>query len=112
MNYIQYIWRTLSLLYFRGLNIWNLQNKHYKVNETSPSPQATGGIPVDRGSDRPIIEKGPIDWGSDRPIIGKGPIDRGSDRPIIEKGPIDQGSDRLIIEKGLIDRGSYRRNVR
>ena len=71
-----------------------------------------GGIPIDRRSDRPIIEKGPIDRGSDRPIIEKGPIDRGSDRPIIGKGPIDRGSDRPIIGKGQIDRGSYRPNVR
>ena len=35
-----------------------------------------GGIPIDRRSDRPIIEKGPKDRGSDRPIIEKGPIDR------------------------------------
>ena len=35
-----------------------------------------GGIPIDRGSDRLIIEKGPVDRGSDRPIIEKGPIDR------------------------------------
>ena len=27
-----------------------------------------GGIPIDRGSDRPIIEKGPLDRGSDRPF--------------------------------------------
>ena len=60
---------------------------------------SSGGIPIDQGSDRPIIGKGPIDRGSDRPIIEKGPIDRGSDRPIIEKGPIDRGSegiDRLL----------------
>ena len=65
-----------------------------------------GGIPIDRGSDRPIIEKGPLDRGPDRPIIEKGPIDRGPDRPIIEKGPIDRGSDRPIIWKG-----SYRQRV-
>ena len=39
-------------------------------------PELDGGIPIDRGSDRPIIEKGPLDRGSDRPIIQKGPIDR------------------------------------
>ena len=43
------------------------------------------GIPIDRGSDRPIIEKGPLDRGSDRPIIEKGPLDRGSDRPIFKR---------------------------
>ena len=32
--------------------------------------------PMDRGFDKPIIEKGPIEPGSDRPIIEKGPIDR------------------------------------
>ena len=78
-----------------------------------------GGIPIDRGSDRPIIEKGPLDRGSDRPILPrsigplfkeKGPIGRGSDRPILlesvyktllnEKGSIDRGSDRPIFFKG------------
>ena len=90
-----------------------------------------GGIPIDRGSDVPIIEKGPLDRGSDRPIIEKGPLDQGSDSPIIQKGPldrgsdrpilprsigsfsrkgsyIDRGSDRPIIDMGPIDRGSYR----
>ena len=32
-----------------------------------------GEIPIDRGSDRPIIEKGPLDRGSDRPIIEMDP---------------------------------------
>ena len=53
-----------------------------------------GGISIDRGSDRPIIEKGPLDRGSDRPILPrsighlfkkKGPIDRGSDKPILAR---------------------------
>ena len=35
-----------------------------------------GGIPIDRGSDRPIFEKGHLDRGSDRPIFEKGPLDR------------------------------------
>ena len=35
-----------------------------------------GEIPIDRGSDRPIFEKGPLDRGSDRPIFEKGPLDR------------------------------------
>ena len=37
-----------------------------------------GEIPIDRGSDRPIIEKGPLDRGSDRPrvLYTNGPIDR------------------------------------
>ena len=48
-------------------------------------PHPVGGIPTDRGSDRPIIVKGPLDRGSDRPIIRKGPLDRGSDRPIIPR---------------------------
>ena len=60
----------------------------------------------DRGN--PYRPRGPIDRGSDRPIIEKVPLDRGSDRPIIEKGPLDRGSDRPIIEKGPLDRGSYR----
>ena len=51
-----------------------------------------GGIPIDRGSDRPIFKKGPLDRGSDRPIFKKGPFDRGSDRPILNRsmGPFFQ----------------------
>ena len=30
-----------------------------------------GGIPIDRGSDWPIIEKGPLNRGSDRPILAQ-----------------------------------------
>ena len=86
----------------------DVPNKGLNMNNFATN----GGIPIDRRSDRPIIEKGPIERGSDRPIIEKGPLDRGSNRPIIEKGPIDRGSDRPIIEKGPIDRGSYRPNVR
>ena len=46
---------------------------------------------IERGSDRPIIEKGPLDWGSNRPIDQgsvwqtEGPIDWESDRPMIKK---------------------------
>ena len=52
-----------------------------------------GEIPIDRGSDRPIIEKGPLDRGSDRPILARsiGPLFK-------EKGPIDQGSYRPMSD--------------
>ena len=57
-----------------------------------------------------VISYSPIDRGSDRPIIEKGPVDRllkGSDRPRVlyiprvswTACPIDRGSDRLMIKK-------------
>ena len=85
---------------------------------------ATKGGSLDRGSDKPIIEKGPLDRRSDRTLfkfLEKGPLDRRSDSTLfLEKGPIDQGSDKPIIEKGPLDRrsdpfpwkGSYRPRVR
>ena len=56
----------------------------------------TGGIPIDRGSDRPIIEMGPLDQGSDRPILPRsiGPLFK-------EKGPIDRGSNRQILARSI-----------
>ena len=60
---------------------------HFEILNTGNCPwpnkkgsQKFGGIPIDRGSDRPIIEKGPLHRGSDRPIFPR------STGPIIEKG--------------------------
>ena len=69
--------------YWKG-NKWSVLDHKTRYDNVS------GGIPIDQGSDRPIIEKGPLDRGSDRPIIEKGPLDRGSEGPIIEKGPLDR----------------------
>ena len=68
-----------------------------------------GGIPIDRGSNGPIIKKGPLDRGSDRWIIEKGPLDQGSiDRFYLVyralfqgKGHIDRGFDRPILARSI-----------
>ena len=57
---------------FRGtpniLKFW-LFLENGSISERTAVNRALGGIPIDRGSDRPIFEKGPLDRGSDRPIF-------------------------------------------